>query len=333
MASCLESEGVAPLAVRCWLKSQHRIRVRFWVLFSLLVMMLEFNVQGSPCFSSPVSAQRREAEKGVQSARAISKEINSESRVSGDKSYMVLRQRSELLGDYLLYLNEDSFLLRVKDTGVNLSYKEGWTAVKIFNEHSRKIADLEIGKTGHVSNPFTKASMLLTGLSFSGVEYGPETKLPAEEESSKRKKLHLPDDYQLVCFDTTKAFCLAQNERKKRQEIYSSAPISARVVVLTNCFKNSGKQGKVLELLGQLQDIDTGFIADSKRHRKGVPLQIDYKNVGGDKRNYLSTYRVTVQKGVFEIQPTKDYTVAKNANEVIQNGGSGDAIELMILDH
>lgn len=333
MASYLESEGISLFEVHCWFKSQHLMRVRLAVLLSLLVTMLEFNVQCSPCFASPVSAQRREAEKGVQSAHATSNEIKSESKMAGDKSYIVLRQRSELLGDYLLYLNEDSFLLRVKDTGVNLSYKEGWTSVKIFNEHSRKIADLEIGKTGHVSNPFTKASMLLTGLSFSGVEYGPEAKLPAEEESSKRKKLNLPDDYQLICFDTTKAFRLAQNERKKRQEIYSSAPISARVVVLTNCFKNSGKQGKALELLGQLQDIDTGFIADSKRHRKGVPLQIDYQNVGGDKRNYLSTYRVTVQKGVFEIQPAKDYSVAKNANEVIQNRGSGDAIELMILDH
>jgi hypothetical protein len=295
--------------------------------------MTALNLADLPCFSGPIAAPKRGKEKALESVPVESKIGNLRSTEVGQKTYITLTQRSELLGDYLLYLNDDSFLLRIRDTGVNLSYKEGWTAVKIFNEHSRKISTLEIGKTGHVSNPFTKASMLLTGLSFSGVDYGPETKLPEGEESSKRKKLNLPNDFHLVSFDTTKAFKLAQNERKKRQEIYSSSPISARVVVLTNCFKDSVRNGKVLELLGQLQDIDTRFIEDSSRHRKGIPLQIDYQNAGGDNRNYLSTYRVSIRKGAFEIEPAKDYTVAKNANEVIQNSGSGDAIELMILDH
>ncbi|MBX9940464.1 MAG: hypothetical protein K2Y32_14490 [Candidatus Obscuribacterales bacterium] len=315
---------------RNWLKPQNRMRVRLWILPSIIILMTNLSIEESPCLSRPIAIPRRENARKIEPIEALGKGVN---REVGDKTYIALTQRSELLGDYLLCLNDDSFLLRIKDTGVSLSYKEGWRAVKIFNEHSRKVSSLEIGKTGHVSNPFTKASMLLTGLSFSGVEYGPETKLPDAEEASKRKKLNLPNYFHLVCFDTTKAFQLAQNERKKRHEIYSSSPISARVVVLTNCFKSSVKNERALELLGQVQDIDTTFIEDNKRHRKGVPLQIDYQNVGGDKRNYLSTYRVSIQKGTFEIEPAKDFTVAKNANEVIQNSGSGDAIELMILDH
>ncbi|MBK8221835.1 MAG: hypothetical protein IPK73_12495 [Candidatus Obscuribacter sp.] len=227
-------------------------------------------------------------------------------------NWLKLEQHSELFGNYDVYICQDSFVLHTLESDVHVVFKPPHDHITFFSKRTGKVVDVPIDK-GTFVNPFAKARTILTGVSLSYIPMEPD-KLDNKDLPASLSKLNLD------CFKSTEAFTKLQKKRNHDKELTGGAPKSCRAVVL----KDGPAGKKVLFILSRLQDISP---------MPGIPVKVDFDEIGGDKRTYLKTYRVvkTADASKLLLIPGNLQKV-RDPQAVMQDNSADDAMRLMILD-
>lgn len=226
--------------------------------------------------------------------------------------WLKLEQYSELLGNYDVYVSRDSLVLYTRESDITVVYKEPQDHLTFFSCRTGKFAVVTISK-GTFVNPFAKARTLLTGVTLSCIPMetykGDTPQLPVQ-----LAKLNL--DF----YKSTQDFTRLQKKRRRNQELNSGAAKSCQSIVL----KDSPAGPKVLFMLARLQDLS---------QLPGLPVKVDYEEMGGDKRTYLKTFRVSniPDASKLLIMPPSLQKV-RDPQAVMQDDAADDAMRLMILD-
>ncbi len=226
--------------------------------------------------------------------------------------WLKLEQHSELLGNYDVYVSRDSLVLHTRESDITVVYKEPQDHITFFSRRTGKFAEVPISK-GTFVNPFAKARTLLTGVTLSCIP------MEAYKADSSELPVQLAK-LNLGFFKNTQGFTLLQKKRRRNQELNSGAAKSCQSIIL----KDSPAGPKVLFMLARLQDLS---------QLPGLPVKVDYEEMGGGTRTYLKTFRVIniPDASKLLIIPTKLKKV-RDPQAVMQDDAADDAMRLMILD-